>query len=79
MAEKWISLISGLLALMLLTGGCAELHRRGLGTRVHSFSAGGRDYVHCSILVDQAQPQMAHDALQVCEDGIRQSTAQPHK
>ena len=63
-------MIVAVLALTAVPTGCAELHQHALGTRVNQFSIKGRDYVHCSILVDKAQPQMVHDALEVCRDGV---------
>jgi len=63
-----------LLFSLLFTTGCAEMnwHRPILGTRVHRFSAGGKDFVHCSILMDAGQPQLAHDAIEVCRDEVGQ-------
>lgn len=55
--------------LVCATCGCG-LHHPLLGTRVHRFTVGGVNLVHCSILIDTAQTQMAHDALEVCRDEI---------
>lgn len=70
-----------ILFLILLAGtlsGCAELHEHALGTRVHSFNARGVDYVHCSILMDRAKPQLAHDSIEMCRDEVSQP-ASPQK
>jgi hypothetical protein len=73
---SWPAKIS-LTILIAISPGCLALHHAALGTRVHAFSVKGRDYVHCSILVDRAQPEMAKDAIQVCEDGVNQHLIQP--
>lgn len=54
--------------LILTCTGCAVLHEHALGTRVHSFTIKGHDYVHCSVLMDKAKQQEAHDAIEVCRD-----------
>ena len=58
-------------ALTLALSTCAELHQHALGTRVHTVTIKGRDYVHCSVLTDPTQPELARDALKVCEDAIQ--------
>ena len=61
-----------LVFLALSTVGCAGLHHRQLlGARVHSFNVGGIEMVHCSILMDKAKPQQAHDAIEVCRDELQ--------
>lgn len=60
---------------LLLSGsliGCMEgfHHRPILGTRVHSFNVAGRQFVHCSILMDRSKTQENHDAIQVCRDEV---------
>lgn len=68
-----------LVLLLLSTVGCADLHHRQLlGARVHSFTVGGIEMVHCSILMDKAKPQQAHDAIEVCRDEL-QPVPQPLK
>ena len=68
-------LLLSLLALANL--GCGMgFHRHLLGTRVHRFQAGGIQFVHCSILMDRSEPQLAHDAIAVCRDEVE---APPHK
>lgn len=64
-----------LIAASFLTSGCARLHHPLLGTRVHRFSVAGVNFVHCSILIDQAQPQLAHDAIEVCRDEVQTPAA----
>lgn len=61
-----------LVLLTLLTTGCAGLRdRQLLGARVHSFTVGGKQLVHCSILMDKAKLQQAHDAIEVCRDELQ--------
>lgn len=61
-----------LVLLTLLTASCAGLHNRQLlGARVHSFTVGGKELVHCSILMDKAKLQQAHDAIEVCRDELQ--------
>lgn len=67
------------LALGFATTGCAELHEHALGTRVHRVTIKGRDYVHCSILMDPNNPQQSHDSIEVCRDGLNQSMIMPHQ
>lgn len=62
--------ILSIVLLALLTAGCEHFHRPLLGARVHRFTVGGTNFVHCSILIDQAQTQLAHDSIQVCTDEI---------
>lgn len=73
--------VVSLLLVMALAGmtiGCGELHHRQLlGARVHSFNVGGIDFVHCSILIDRAKPQQAHDAIEVCRDEVQATPPQP--
>lgn len=65
--------------LALLSTGCAGLHHKQLlGAQVHSFNLGGIEFVHCSILMDKAKPQQAHDAIEVCRDEL-QTAPQPAK
>jgi hypothetical protein len=59
-----------LLALVLSTTGCVGWHKNVVGTRVHRFTVGNVNFVHCSILVDQAHPQTVHDSIEVCRDEI---------
>jgi hypothetical protein len=58
------------LTLLIATCGCAEMHRPLLGTRVHRFTVKDTTLVHCSILMDVNQQQLAHDAIEVCRDEI---------
>lgn len=68
------------IALILMSTGCAGLHRKQLlGAQVHSFNLGGIELVHCSILMDKAKPQQAHDAIEVCRDELQATTPQPAK
>ena len=64
--------------LVIPTFGCMFQHRL-LGTRVHRFNAAGINFVHCSILMDQAQPQMAKDAIAVCQDEVQYQSPVPSK
>lgn len=67
------------IALAITCTSCAGLHRKQLlGAQVHSFNLGGIELVHCSILMDKAKPQQAHDAIEVCRDEL-QTTPQPVK
>lgn len=75
---KFLEIASTAIALCAGTG-CA-LHHPLLGTRVHRFSLGGVNLVHCSILIDTSQTQMAHDAIEVCRDEIQAPPpVSPHK
>lgn len=60
-----------ILLLAFVTTNCAELHHKVLGTRVQSFEVKGIQYVHCSILMDRAKSQVAHDSIEVCRDELQ--------
>ena len=66
------------LLLLVFTSGCAELHQYVLGARVHTVTVKGVELIHCSVVMDRNQPQLAHDALEVCRDAI-QGMPQPLK
>ena len=72
---KRLMLLVGLVA---ITTGCAELHERALGTRVQRLNVKGVEYIHCSIVMNKAKPQQAHDALEVCRDEIQGTPTMPH-
>lgn len=68
-----------LVLLTLSVSSCAELHHKQLlGARVHSFTVGGTELVHCSILMDKAKLQQAHDAIEVCRAEL-QAVPEPAK
>lgn len=77
--KKFFPLAAFAAMLAVSAVGCAELHQHALGTRVHNVTVKGRDYVHCSILTDPTQPELARDALKVCEDAIHQQPQQQQR
>lgn len=77
-------LVTAVGMVLLLSGsliGCAEgfPHRPILGTRVHSFNVAGRQFVHCSILMDRNKVQESHDAIEVCKDEVAAPGPQPQR
>jgi hypothetical protein len=55
-----------LLALLILTTACAPR----LGVHVHRFTHNGQVYFHCTVYADERDSNLAHSALQICQDAV---------
>jgi hypothetical protein len=65
--------ILSILLLSLATCGCNPV----LGVHVHRFHHRGVNYVACHVVVDETQPHLGLQSLDVCKDAIAAGSQHP--
>jgi hypothetical protein len=67
-----------LLAIILPAAGCMPLGTH-LGAHYQYFERHGQDFVSCTVVARADRPQLATDALKICQDALSEPAPEPHK